>query len=93
MPERDLVEDLPLGHWIKRAFLALTGHMNDLLRPHDLTYSQWQVLSFVARVLITSGMRASSIRRLSASSTTAKCRPRCTASVCEVARSFSALPA
>src|SRR5216684_314600 len=42
-------EDLPLGHWIKRAFLALTGHVNDLLRRHDLTYSQWQVLSFVAR--------------------------------------------
>lgn len=42
-------DDLPLGHWIKRAFLALSGHINDLLRPHDLTYSQWQVLSFVAR--------------------------------------------
>src|SRR5438034_10054644 len=40
---------LPLGHWIKRAYLALTGYVNDLLRPHDLTFSQWQVLSFVAR--------------------------------------------
>src|SRR5256885_9303626 len=49
MPERQEQEDLPLGHWIKRAFLALTGHVNDLLRPHELTYSQWQVLSFVAR--------------------------------------------
>jgi DNA-binding MarR family transcriptional regulator len=49
MPEREETDDLPLGHWIKRAFLALSGHMNDLLRPHDLTYSQWQVLSFVAR--------------------------------------------
>jgi DNA-binding MarR family transcriptional regulator len=49
MPERQEQDDLPLGHWIKRAFLALTGHINDLLRPHDLTHSQWQVLSFVAR--------------------------------------------
>src|SRR5216684_8472547 len=49
MLERREPEDLPLGHWIKRAFLALTGHVNDLLRPHDLTYSQWHVLSFVAR--------------------------------------------
>jgi DNA-binding MarR family transcriptional regulator len=49
MAEREQADDLPLGHWIKRAFLALSGHMNDLLRPHDLTYSQWQVLSFVAR--------------------------------------------
>ena len=49
MLERHEPDDLPLGHWIKRAFLALTGHVNDLLRPHDLTYSQWQVLSFVAR--------------------------------------------
>jgi DNA-binding MarR family transcriptional regulator len=49
MPERDEADDLPLVHWIKRAFLALSGHVNDLLRPHDLTYSQWQVLSFVAR--------------------------------------------
>jgi DNA-binding MarR family transcriptional regulator len=49
MSEREEPADLPLGHWIKRAFLALTGHVNDLLRPHDLTYSQWQVLSFVAR--------------------------------------------
>ena len=49
MSERQEQDDLPLGHWIKRAFLALTGHVNDLLRPHDLTFSQWQVLSFVAR--------------------------------------------
>jgi DNA-binding MarR family transcriptional regulator len=42
-------EAMPLGHWIKRAYLALTGYVNDLLRPHDLTFSQWQVLSFVAR--------------------------------------------
>lgn len=49
MQERQEPDDLPLGHWIKRAFLALTGHINDLLRPHDLTHSQWQVLSFVAR--------------------------------------------
>lgn len=49
MPERDDAVELPLGHWIRRAFQALTGHVNDLLRPHDLTYSQWQVLSFVAR--------------------------------------------
>jgi DNA-binding MarR family transcriptional regulator len=49
MSEREEPADLPLGHWIKRAFLALTGHVNDLLRPHDLTYSQWQVLSFVGR--------------------------------------------
>src|SRR5260370_18651032 len=49
MAEQNETDDLPLGHWIKRAFLALTGHVNDLLRPHDLTYSQWQVLSFVAR--------------------------------------------
>jgi DNA-binding MarR family transcriptional regulator len=46
-PEED--DALPLGHWIKRAYLALTGHVNDLLRPHDLTFSQWQVLSFLAR--------------------------------------------
>jgi DNA-binding MarR family transcriptional regulator len=49
MIEQSGTDDLPLGHWIKRAFLALTGYVNDLLRPHDLTYSQWQVLSFVAR--------------------------------------------
>jgi DNA-binding MarR family transcriptional regulator len=49
MAEQNETDDLPLGHWIKRAFLALSGHVNDLLRPHDLTYSQWQVLSFVAR--------------------------------------------
>jgi DNA-binding MarR family transcriptional regulator len=42
-------EALPLGHWIKRAYLALTSYVNDLLRPHDLTFSQWQVLSFLAR--------------------------------------------
>lgn len=41
--------DLPLAHWIKRAYLALSGYVNELLRPHELTYSQWQVLSFVAR--------------------------------------------
>jgi DNA-binding MarR family transcriptional regulator len=51
MQERDEAEDLPLGHWIKRAYLAMTGHLNDLLRPYDLTYSQWQVLSYVARHL------------------------------------------
>ncbi len=49
MREQEETEDLPLGHWIKRASLAMTGHVNDLLRPSDLTYSQWQVLSFVAR--------------------------------------------
>jgi DNA-binding MarR family transcriptional regulator len=49
VPERDEAEDLPLGHWIKRAYLAMTGHLNDLLRPYELTYSQWQVLSFVAQ--------------------------------------------
>lgn len=42
-------DDLPLGHWIKRAYLALSGFVNEQLRPHELTYSQWQVLSFVAR--------------------------------------------
>jgi len=40
---------MPLGHWLKRAYLALAAHVNDLLRPHDLTYSQWQVLSLVGK--------------------------------------------
>jgi DNA-binding MarR family transcriptional regulator len=41
--------EMPLGHWLKRAYLALAAHVNDLLRPHDLTYSQWQVLSLVGK--------------------------------------------
>jgi DNA-binding MarR family transcriptional regulator len=42
-------EHVPLGLWIKRAYLALTNSLNERLRPHDMTYSQWQVLSFLAR--------------------------------------------
>jgi DNA-binding MarR family transcriptional regulator len=49
MAERGDQDDLPLGHWIKRAYLSLSGYVNERLRPHDLTFSQWQVLSFVAR--------------------------------------------
>lgn len=49
MNELDPAAELPLGHWLKRAYLALAAHMNDLLRPHDLTYSQWQVLTLVGR--------------------------------------------
>jgi MarR family transcriptional regulator, organic hydroperoxide resistance regulator len=49
MTDLDPAAELPLGHWLKRAYLALAGHVNDLLRPHDLTYSQWQVLSLVGR--------------------------------------------
>ena len=49
MNDREPAVDLPLGHWIKRAYLALSGFVNERLRPHDLTYSQWQVLAFVAR--------------------------------------------
>ena len=49
MRENGERDDLPLGHWIKRAYLALTGYVNERLRPHELTYSQWQVLSFLAR--------------------------------------------
>lgn len=45
----DPAAELPLGYWLKRAYLALTAHLNDLLRPHDLTYSQWQVLSLVGK--------------------------------------------
>lgn len=45
----DPAAELPLGHWLKRAYLAMTAHMNDLLRPHDLTYSQWQILSLVGK--------------------------------------------
>jgi MarR family transcriptional regulator, organic hydroperoxide resistance regulator len=48
-PELDPAAELPLGHWLKRAYLALAGHVNELLRPHDLTYSQWQVLSLVGK--------------------------------------------
>lgn len=47
--ELDLENELPLGHWLKRAYLAMTAYVNDLLRPHDLTYSQWQVLSLVGK--------------------------------------------
>jgi DNA-binding MarR family transcriptional regulator len=47
MSELDPAAELPLGHWLRRAYLALTVHVNDLLRPHDLTYSQWRVLSLV----------------------------------------------
>jgi len=49
MGDLDLESELPLGHWLKRAYLAMTSYVNDLLRPHDLTYSQWQVLSLVGR--------------------------------------------
>ena len=49
MPVEKEQEVLPLGHWIKRAYLALTSNVNERLRPHELTYSQWQVLSFLAR--------------------------------------------
>jgi DNA-binding MarR family transcriptional regulator len=49
MTVREETDDLPLAHWIKRAYLALSGYVNEQLRPHELTYSQWQVLSFVAR--------------------------------------------
>lgn len=49
MNELDLESELPLGHWLKRAYLAMTAYVNDLLRPHELTYSQWQVLSLVGK--------------------------------------------
>jgi MarR family transcriptional regulator, organic hydroperoxide resistance regulator len=49
MSELDPAAELPLGHWLKRAYLAVAAHVNDLLRPHDLTYSQWQVLSLVGK--------------------------------------------
>jgi DNA-binding MarR family transcriptional regulator len=49
MSEMDPAAELPLGYWLKRAYLAMTAHINDLLRPHDLTYSQWQVLALVGR--------------------------------------------
>jgi MarR family transcriptional regulator, organic hydroperoxide resistance regulator len=49
MNDMDPAAELPLGHWLKRAYLALAAHVNDLLRPHDLTYSQWQVLSLVGK--------------------------------------------
>jgi len=49
MVDLDLESELPLGHWLKRAYLAMTAYVNDLLRPHELTYSQWQVLSLVGR--------------------------------------------
>jgi DNA-binding MarR family transcriptional regulator len=49
MRELDLESELPLGHWLKRAYLAMTAYVNDLLRPHELTYSQWQVLTLVGR--------------------------------------------
>jgi DNA-binding MarR family transcriptional regulator len=49
MSALDPAAELPLGHWLKRAYLALAAHVNDLLRPHDLTYSQWQVLSLVGK--------------------------------------------
>jgi DNA-binding MarR family transcriptional regulator len=49
MVEREEIGDLPLGHWIKRSYLALSGYVNERLRPYDLTFSQWQVLAFVAR--------------------------------------------
>lgn len=45
----DLESELPLSHWLKRAYLAMTAYVNDLLRPHELTYSQWQVLSLVGK--------------------------------------------
>lgn len=45
----DLDADLPLGHWLKRAYLAMTSHVNEVLRPHDLTHSQWQVLALVGK--------------------------------------------
>ncbi|HTE20343.1 MAG TPA: MarR family transcriptional regulator [Armatimonadota bacterium] len=49
MNNLDPEAELSLGHWLKRAYLALAAQMNDLLRPHDLTYSQWQVLALVGR--------------------------------------------
>jgi DNA-binding MarR family transcriptional regulator len=49
MAEPEQPEELPLGHWIKRAYLSLSGYVNERLRPHELTFSQWQVLAFVAR--------------------------------------------
>src|SRR5437879_2790900 len=49
MNDLDPAAELPLGHWLKRAYLAMAAHVNDLLRPHDLTYSQWQVLSLVGK--------------------------------------------
>jgi DNA-binding MarR family transcriptional regulator len=49
MNDLDPAAELPLGYWLKRAYLAMTGHINDLLRPHDLTYSQWQVLALVGK--------------------------------------------
>lgn len=49
MNDLDPAAEMPLGHWLKRAYLALAAHVNDLLRPHDLTYSQWQVLSLVGK--------------------------------------------
>ena len=49
MHELDPAAELPLGYWLKRAYLSMTGHVNDLLRPHELTYSQWQVLALVGK--------------------------------------------
>lgn len=49
MNELNPAADLPLGHWLKRAYLALSNHLNELLRPYDLTYSQWQVLALLGR--------------------------------------------
>src|SRR5688572_9880199 len=47
--QNHLDQDLPLGHWLKRAYLAMTAHVNEVLRPHDLTHSQWQVLALVGK--------------------------------------------
>src|SRR5688500_6335618 len=46
---KTLDADLPLSHWLKRAYLAMTAHVNEVLRPHDLTPSQWQVLALVGK--------------------------------------------
>ncbi len=46
---KTLDADLPLSHWLKRAYLAMATHVNEVLRPHDLTHSQWQVLALVGK--------------------------------------------
>ena len=47
--QKPLDADLPLSHWLKRAYLAMASHVNEVLRPHDLTHSQWQVLALVGK--------------------------------------------
>jgi MarR family transcriptional regulator, organic hydroperoxide resistance regulator len=46
---KTLDADLPLSHWLKRAYLAMAAHVNEVLRPHELTHSQWQVLALVGK--------------------------------------------